>query len=161
MVVRSFLSAVALAALAMTAHAAEPAAPAVHEAPSVHGSGKGGAMPHTGAPVPGVAVAPKPMGPVGGRIKHQNQGGGGKTLGNLPSSSSVTRGALVKPLGTLGSGVVGHGTASGSPVTRNAAQINGTGMVHRGVGPSSIGAGPRPRNGINGTGIKGSGIRIR
>jgi hypothetical protein len=165
MVVRSLLSAIALTALAMTARAAEPAAPAVHalhEAPSVHGSGKGGAIPRAGATVPGIAVAPKAIGTVGSRIRpHTHEGVGDKALGNLPSSGGVTRGSLVKPLGTLGSGVVGHGTASGSILTRSAAQINGTGMVRRGVGPSSIGASARPRNGINGTGIKGSGIGIR
>jgi hypothetical protein len=119
-------------------------------------------MPHVGRAVPGVAVAPKPVGPVGGHIRHQTlQGGGSKALGTLPSSSTAARGGLVKPLGTIGPGVVGHGPASGSVVTRNAAQINGTGMARKGVGPSSIGASPRPRNGINGTGIKASGIRIR
>jgi hypothetical protein len=162
MVVRSLLSTVALTGLLMTARAAEPAAPAVHEAPNVHGSGKGATTPHPGATVPGAAVAPKVMAPFGGRIKpHTHQGLGDKALGSLPSSGGGVRGALVKPLGTLGSSAVGHGIASGSLLTRNAAQINGTGMARKGVGPSSIGASARPRNGINGTGIKGSGIGIR
>jgi hypothetical protein len=160
MVVRPFLSAVVLAALTMTAGAAAPAAPAAHAVQSVRG--KGGPLPHLRATVPGVAVSPKVVRPISGWGRPRARRSlADKAFGNLPSSSPAARRGLVRPLGPLVSGLHSRGTASSGFVIRNAGQINGTGMVRKGVGPSSIGASARPRYGINGTGMKRSGIRIR
>jgi hypothetical protein len=150
---RTLLTALTLAALSMTARAAEPAAPAVHQAPSAqHGTGKG-ATPHVGAAAVSPVAAPKPISPIGGHVKHDVRQGGDKTpYGSSPAGGGVSRQGTLSPAGPLGSHASGSGAVP--TVVRSTAQINGTGMAHKSIGPASVGAGTKPRNGINGTGIR-------
>ena len=138
-----------LAAPSLRGHAAEPA---VHANQGTHAAAKAGATQPGAAAVNG-AVTGSGVGPRGpgnaGRPVHDARQGAAAVHGSATASGGGVRPGPIKPGGTLGVGAV---QGSGAPV-RNTAQINGTGMARKGVGPASIGAAVKPRTGINGTGL--------
>jgi hypothetical protein len=163
-----WLIALTSAALSVTASlAAETAAPQGHAFAPAHGAGKGGDVHHPGAPgTHGVGVVPKVIVPPGGRPAHGVHVGKDTARGVGPAASGDN---AQRGVGPAMSGNSTGGIAAKSPIkgaglqgkdrgalatpgrAGHGAQVSGTGMAPKGVGPPTIGAAAKPHSVINGT----------